>query len=176
MATKSDWRRGYAIQARAALLTREVLSRQPVASLVPECHRLLFLQMACEKLVKAHLQQFNPVPRDTRSSHAVIAKHLPTIINEHYRRSTGKSMPRHLMLAIRGIAREIELLAPAVDDGGRRPENCEYPWLDHAKGCVIAPVDHPFSRLNLGGNPAARLVLKLLPRAIDELASDRTPS
>ncbi|MGP0063486.1 MAG: hypothetical protein ACLQGP_07810 [Isosphaeraceae bacterium] len=38
------------------------------------------------------------------------------------------------------LAREIEVLAPAVKRGGQRPDNCEYPWEDDA-GTLHVPLD-----------------------------------
>ena len=51
MATADEWSVGYARQAAADFETFEFMQGQPV----PECHKLQFLQMACEKLVKAYL-------------------------------------------------------------------------------------------------------------------------
>ena len=50
MATSAEWATGYARQADADFKTFEAVQDLSI----PECHRLLFLQMACEKLVKAH--------------------------------------------------------------------------------------------------------------------------
>jgi len=51
MADHAAWAVGYARQAQADFQTVEKLQ----AVSVPECHKLQFLQMACEQLVKAHL-------------------------------------------------------------------------------------------------------------------------
>jgi hypothetical protein len=48
MATGAEWSTGYARQADADFKTFEAIQ---VLS-VPECHKLQFLQMACEKLVQ----------------------------------------------------------------------------------------------------------------------------
>ncbi len=168
MSLKDQWRRGYAIQAQADLQTREFL-RHPAASRIPDCHRLQFLQMACEKLVKAHLFTGNVLPANLLTSHAVIAKHLPGLVNEHYRRQKGRSMPRHLFGQVRALSRQIELLAPAVDDAGRQPANCEYPWLDRGKNQVFVPAEYQFGNLDLPRQPAGRLILKVLPLAIAAL-------
>jgi hypothetical protein len=170
MAINDQWRRGFAVQALADLGTYGLLSRQP-AGAVPKCHRLQFLQMACEKLVKAHLFETGAVPASALASHAVIAKHLPRIVNEYYRRQTGHSMPHHLYQQVRSVSREIELLAPAVDDAGRQPANCEYPWVDAACSRIFVPAEYEFRNLDLPREPAIRLILKVLPVAIDALAS-----
>jgi hypothetical protein len=123
--------------------------------------------MACEKLVKAHLFSEAVIPKDAESSHAVIAKHLHRILAEYYRRTNRRQLPAHLRQRIRAISRQIELLAPAVDDAGRQRANCEYPWT-HA-GKVYVPAEYTFSNINLVEQPAAILILKLIPIAIDEL-------
>ncbi len=43
------------------------------------------------------------------------------------------------MKEIRELCREVDLLHPSIDDGGRRPDNCEYPWL-RVSGGEIVPV------------------------------------
>ncbi len=48
MATVLEWSIGYARQADADFKTFEAMQ----AMEVPACHKLQFLQMACEKLVK----------------------------------------------------------------------------------------------------------------------------
>jgi hypothetical protein len=68
------------------------------------------------------------------------------------------------------MAREIELLAPAVDDAGRQPANCEYPWVDAAGTRVYVPAEYAFKSIDLQREPALRLILKVLPMAIQSLA------
>lgn len=71
MSTFGDWSRAYARQAQADL---ECWQRFDADSAVQTCHRLLLLQMACEKLTKAHLCTRGSDPRDLARSHAYIAK------------------------------------------------------------------------------------------------------
>ncbi len=52
MSDPEEWAKGFARQARADFETWDRLQGIPET---PECHRLLFLQMACEKPTKAHL-------------------------------------------------------------------------------------------------------------------------
>ncbi len=52
MATPAEWARGYARQAQADFRAWQALE---VDEHVHPCHRMLFLQMACEKLCKARL-------------------------------------------------------------------------------------------------------------------------
>jgi hypothetical protein len=69
----------------------------------------------------------------------------------------------------RRIAREIEFLAPAVKAGGKRRENCEYPW--EYGGVVYVPAECPFTNLNLLTEPGGRNTLKRIREAIERLAS-----
>ncbi len=48
----------------------------------------------------------------------------------------------------RHIAAEIEVMNPAVDRDGQRPDNCEYPWEDGAQA-LHSPLDWAFSPLHL---------------------------
>jgi len=166
MASNDQWRRAFARQAKADLDTRTFLSLKEAARR-PECHRLQFLQMACEKLVKAHLFTLPAVPDWSTTSHAVIAKHLPVIVGEYYRRNRGRVIPAHVLKRVRSLAREIELLNPAVDNAGQQPVNCEYPWIA-PDDRVVAPADHSWPNLSLAQDPIGNLILKILPMAIEE--------
>ena len=67
MATGAQWATAYARQADADFQTFQ--SSQDLS--IPECHRQLFLQMACEKRVRAHLCGRGTDPVDVRASHAL---------------------------------------------------------------------------------------------------------
>jgi len=69
--------------------------------------------------------------------------------------------------AIRSLARKIELLSPAVDDGGNRPANCEYPWMD-ATGRVVVPAEYDV-KIDLHRDTAGRRLLKIIHSAVAEL-------
>jgi hypothetical protein len=79
MATNEEWTVGYARQARADFATYQLLQGE---SRVPQCHKLQFLQMACEKLVKAHLIKGGTDPKSLQSSHAYVAGTLPVVIRQ----------------------------------------------------------------------------------------------
>lgn len=125
--------------------------------------------MACEKLCKAHLCGNGTDPDDLQSSHAFIAGPLPIIVRQQFARLGGKESRSHsqTLRQVRQLAREIELLAPTVTNGNRRPDNCEYPW--EIGGLLFVPVEFSFPNLNLLEQRAGRLLLKLIPAAIDEL-------
>lgn len=112
------------------------------------CHRLHYLQMFLEKTAKAYL--WNEMgtknnPPDFDRSHKVIGKVLPLIVREYWKEVGYERKPdRSQLTAIRDICRELDFLAPSLDDNGRRPDNCEYPWASTADPEVIAPVDYDF--------------------------------
>ena len=167
MTAEADWIRGYARQADADLRAWELYEQQPTA-LAAECHKLLFLQMACEKLCKAYLIQGGSSAADLQTSHGYVAKPLPIVIREQILRLRPNLKGMSGVLThVRHLASEIELLNPAVERGGRRPDNCEYPWED--SGHVRSPLDWTFSSSHLCTAPAGRTFLKLLREAINFL-------
>jgi hypothetical protein len=149
---EEHWREAFATQAYSDLEVHEKLCacKPPV----PVCHRAHYLQMHLEKICKAYLwgQSLisNGLPEFHRN-HNVIAKTMP-IIARQYWRMIGEGRPSQRVIGeIRSICREIDLLAPAVDDDGRRPDNCEYPWWSPPTGAMEIPVrsDFPvYGRLN----------------------------
>ena len=165
MADAAAWSVGYAREAKADFETFEKLQSMPV----PECHKLQFLQMACEKLVKAHLCVLNARPADLQTSHAYTARTLPVILRQyaalmHY---TGGSA-RETLHRAKELAQEVEVLAPSVDRDGQRPDYCEYPWED-AGGTLHVPLDWTFYPSQLVMKPAGVRALKLIGGAIAQL-------
>jgi hypothetical protein len=166
MATPEEWTVGYARQAGADFATFLLLQEN---GSVPQCHKLQFLQMACEKLVKAHLVNGGADPSQLQSSHTGVAGTLPIVIRQQLivsgvRTHNAQWNIQHARL----IAAEIELLAPAVKRGGSRPDNCEYPWED-AGGNLHVPIDWKFKPSELLLAQAARTFLKLVQAAINRL-------
>jgi hypothetical protein len=128
MTTRAE---AFAVQAASDLDTYEALNASPL----PSCHRLHYLQMWLEKLCKAYLWLPGGAD-DLRTVHNVVAKVLPRMISEHWRRIGFAQRPD--IGAIRAICREIDLLHPQIDDDGRRPDNVEYPWIT-TTGDALAP-------------------------------------
>src|SRR5580700_5907782 len=101
MTLPSEWALGYARQASADFETFETLQTLPG---IPNCHKLLFLQMACEKLCKAHLIASGTDPHALQSSHGYIAGPLPSVVRQQIvllyadLKGTGgiQEMSRHL--------------------------------------------------------------------------------
>jgi hypothetical protein len=166
MNNSDEWARAYARQAKADFETWQHL--QESASF-PECHKLLMLQMTCEKITKAHLCSVGIDPVLLQASHGYTAKNLPVIIRQQLARSgvKSKSAPR-ILHHTKLLAQEIELLAPAVKRGGKRPDNCEYPWED-ANGKLHVPLDWTFLPSRFLIEPAGRTFTKLLRGAINRL-------
>lgn len=170
MATDAAWSRGYARQAAADFDRYGRLeAADPGSDPVEPCHRLHFLQMACEKLVKAHLHGVGSVSDAVRRSHAYVAGTLPVVLRQEAMRvGMPAKAARQVQLNARRLAREIELLSPAVDRDGQRPDNCEYPWED-ADGNLHVPLDWSFTPVSLLEAPGGRTFLKLLRGAINSL-------
>lgn len=168
MPTAREWSQAFAAQAKVDWQTWNLLQTTPELS-VPACHRLHFLQMVCEKLCKAHLCRQGTDPLQVQSSHAYVAKTLPIICHEHLRKRRRKTGRLDAIIRFpRQLAREIELLAPSVDDGGRRPDNCEYPWAD-ALDKLHLPSDWQFAVTALLKKPICSSILKVIADALDRL-------
>lgn len=167
MSTPADWARAYARQADADLQAWEYFEDHKEA-VVTRCHPLLFIQMACEKACKAYLIHAGTPPADVQTSHGFIAGPLPTMIEWQLRQvQKEKSKAEGMMRHVRHLAQEIEVLNPAIDRAGKRPENLEYPWED-ATGVVHSPLDWTFSGLKFNNHTGAAF-LKLLRGTIDRL-------
>jgi len=166
MASSSQWAAGYARQAHADFKMFQSLECD---SSVQECHKLQFLQMACEKLVKAHLCTEGQNPASLQTRHAFIKAHLPVILRQQavFVNFTGPKATEALHRA-RHLAQEIEVLAPAVKRGGMRLDNCEYPWEDNL-GALHIPLDWSFYPSQLIILPAGRTILKLIRGAIERI-------
>ena len=146
----ATWSEAFAAQAASDLNAYNVLT----VSKLPTSHRLHYLQMWLEKLCKAYLWMPKAGAPELRTTHNVIAKVLPRLIAEHWKR-VGES---HEMAAIRQLCREIDLLHPQVDDNARRPDNVEYPWQGRFGAEVPCRWKFPLAS-KLHSNPG-RLLLK----------------
>jgi hypothetical protein len=165
MTIPSEWALGYARQASADFETFEALQILPG---IPNCHKLLFLQMACEKLCKAHLIASGSDPKALQSSHGYVAGPLPVVVRQQivlmFSRLKGTE---GIQTATRHLAQEIELLNPAVDRAGDRRDNCEYPW--ESGGTLRSPLDWSFGPSHLLTERHGRTILKLIKLAIRRL-------
>lgn len=74
----------------------------------------------------------------------------------------------YLLAHCKYLARQIELLHPAVD-AAKRPDNCEYPW--EQGGQLYVPAEWSFPAVNLVNEPHGRTLLKIIKVAIQRLTS-----
>jgi len=170
MSIAEDWADGFALQADADFRAWELFQANPKAC-VADCHKLLFLQMACEKLCKAHVIRAGGSPDAVITTHKVVAKHLPLVIREEMaQRGQQTGAINRLMRHVRHLAQEIELLNPAVRDDDQRPDNCEYPW--RAGETIISPLNWTFNPLQLCEQPAGITFLKLVRCALNRNLPD----
>jgi hypothetical protein len=170
MSTTTEWKRAFARQADADLKAWELYERYPQA-IAAACHKLLFLQMACEKLCKAHLIERGTSYEKLQSSHAYVANQLPIIIMQQIsfmKPNLRRMGMMEVMKHVRYLANEIELLNPAVTRNDQRPDNCEYPWED-AGGIVHSPLNWTFHPTHLLTVREGRHFLKLLRVAINRI-------
>lgn len=167
MSIPADWASAFARQADADFRAWQLYQEHPKA-VAAECHQLLFLQMACEKLCKAHVIRAGILkPAEVQTSHGFIEKHLPSIIKQQI--ANSHAFPKDLnwvMSQVRQLCGEIEILSPAMKRGNKRPDNCEYPW--EAGDRVLSPLDHRFLPTQLLTAKHGRTFLKLLRRVIDQ--------
>jgi hypothetical protein len=164
--SREVWASAFAVQSQSDWQVYARLTAEPE---VPACHKLHYLQMACEKIAKAYRC------RDTSASleellkrHVGFAKFIGSFlaspsIKEAYRGRDAQL--QEVSRLTRALAREIEKLAPAVDRAGS-PENAEYPWESGAD--IIAPCQYTYPRLSLLTSPGGRTLLKLVAKAIQE--------
>lgn len=133
---------------------------------------MLFLQMACEMLCKARLMDGGASPNALRSSHGYVANPLPLIIRSQLE-FMGESLRSRqgLLNFTRHLAAEIEVMNPAIDRNGQRPDNCEYPWEDAAQ-VIHSPLDWQFNPEQLLNKPMGPSFVKLLQMAIDRAVEE----
>lgn len=166
MANLTEWRIAYTKQGESDLRARDQLLQN---TKLPACHQLHFLQMACEKICKAHLCGQGVQVEILRQSHGYISRVMPVIARQYLRRACSNQS--WILNAISGLARQIELLAPAQQGGGARPDNCEYPW-EQASGEVVVPAEHNF-QLDLNSRKGGGLhLLKILQVAGEDLIKE----
>jgi hypothetical protein len=137
-----------------------------------ECHRLHFLQMACEKIAKAYrLRDTESFTEDDLYSHVVFSKFILGFLKARQLKERNRSRDakrRHIERFARGLAAGIEKLAPAVDRE-QMPENAEYPWVN---GRVVSvPARHRYAVSGELAEPAGQDFLKLIGIAIEDYQS-----
>ncbi len=159
----------YAEQSRSDFAVYSVHLRD-----VEECHRLHFLQMACEKIAKAYrLRDTESFAEDDLYSHVVFSKFILGFLKARHLREyyhSREAKRRHIERYARGLAVGVERLAPAVDRE-RTPENAEYPWVSGE--AVSTPARHRYALSGELAEPAGQDFLKLLEVAIEDYGTIR---
>lgn len=167
---RARWAKAFWWQADSDLAVFDLLTA-PAQRALPRCHSLHYLQMACEKIAKAY--RARDTATELHGSHGLLRRHVgfekfiksfllsPQVQSEYDGRT---EQLQQVGKAVRALAREIEKLAPAVDNTST-PENTEYPWVQG--DAVIAPRDYDYSRLSLLAEPGGRTFLKLLRLAVE---------
>lgn len=162
---RADWAQAYITQARSDWALFERL--QVMADVAP-CHRLHYLQMACEKLAKAYrFRDTETLPSSLLTQHVGFAKFLNLFLRAPQVRETfdGKlEQLRTIQRECNRIAREVEQLAPAVDRGNS-PQNAEYPWWDGER--IITPCQYEYPNLSLLREKGGRAFLKWIREALE---------
>lgn len=83
--------------------------------------------MACEKLCRARLYRQASDRDQVKEVHTYTERQLPIISRETYARQYRHHAAVHLLQRWRDLASSVQVLAPAAEAGGARPDNCEYP-------------------------------------------------
>lgn len=123
--------------------------------------------MACEKIAKAY--RLRDTPSFTESdlySHAAFSKFILAFLKAPQLRGRYGSRDakrRHIERYARGLAAEIEKLAPAVDRE-QTPANVEYPWMSGET--IYIPTRHRYPVSRRLAEPAGQDFLKLIEIAI----------
>jgi hypothetical protein len=173
-ATTAAWSLAFARQAQADFYVWQALELNNDAH---PCHRMLLLQMACEKICKSRLMNDRgTLPADLQSSHGFVANPLPTVIRAQLEFLGEDLRTKSAFLQFtRHLAAEIEILNPAMKRDGKRPDNCEYPW-EHGN-TLHSPLDWQFIPQQLLHEKFGPLFVKMLRmsicRAVEELQNSQ---
>ena len=134
-----------------------------------ECHRLHYLQMACEKIAKAYrVRDLVALGSHDLYSHLAFSRFIVGFLkNPQIRlRYAGRDAKRRQIERDAHVfSAEIEKLAPAVDRE-QTPANVEYPWAAGATVFVPCRHDYPLSRRLR--EQSGRDFLKLVETAIGD--------
>lgn len=172
-ADRADWAAAYAKQSRSDFAIYALMSAE--ASGISACHRLHYLQMACEKIAKAYrFRDTSTASEDLLTSHVAFSKFIECFLTspamkQRYRGKDARL--RNVIRYARKYARAVEELAPAVDRENT-PCNAEYPWEDEHGVVVPCEYTYPGHGFLLSPrDPASVDFLKVVRTAIDDFES-----
>lgn len=160
---RSEWADAFAAQSRSDFQVYLIL---PAG--VEECHKLHYLQMAGEKIAKAYqLRDTKAVLENAMTSHVAFSDFaLPMLMSASEReRYRGKdAWLKSTLKSVKGLAREIEKIAPSVDRQ-QSPANAEYPWAEGES--IVTPCHYSYPVTEALRDKGGAEFLKLLQGAID---------
>lgn len=163
METRRELADAYAAQSRSDFAIYNVLLRE-----AEECHRLHYLQMACEKIAKAYrLRDTHSFSPDDLYSHVVFSRFIMNFLkapNLKWRYRSQDAKRRQIERYAHTLSEGIERLAPAVARD-LSPANAEYPWVDGTT--VSVPCRHHYPVFTRLSEPAGRDFLKIVEIAIE---------
>lgn len=158
-----EWADAFAMQSRSDF---GVYLALPVD--VEECHRLHYLQMAGEKIAKAYLlRDTGAALENAMTSHIAFGRFANIMLrtSSATARYQGKdAWLQQTVRRVRGLAREIEKLAPSVDRQ-QSPANVEYSWAEGES--IVIPCRHFYPVTGMLREPGGAEFLGLLQEAID---------
>jgi len=171
MPTRLEWAEAYARQARSDW---DLFCRIDALPDVPFCHRLHYLQMACEKIAKAYRARDTDISvEDVATHHVGFEKFMKAFfLSPQIKHGfAGRDELRQgVARTVRRIAAQVEKLAPAVDREAT-PDNAEYPWEDG--GRIVVPCEHGFPNLALLRESGGRAFLKIVGQAMEQFENVR---
>lgn len=139
-----------------------------------ECHRLHYLQMACEKIAKAYrIRDLTALGSHDLYSHLAFSRFILGFLKTpqiRLRFEGRDARRRQIERYARIFSVEIEKLAPAVDRE-TTPANVEYPWT--ADAAIFVPCRHSYAVTRHLGEQGGRDFLKLLEIAIEDYENIR---
>lgn len=133
-----NWKEGFYCQAESDFKTYQILNRNKVAV----CHQIHYLQMAFEKISKAHLAPSGN--RRPKPDHRVLNKFIDRIkTNSLFCKKLGytNSQFSAIINQIRPIVDFLESVIPRADQ--EEVVSAEYPWKNIRTG-VVAPCLYDF--------------------------------
>jgi hypothetical protein len=159
----TECQRLFLVQARTDFAVFQLLVKE---SALPCCHALHYLQMATEKLGKAHAWK-DGLPHNTHRAFVGFLRSLSA--NRQAQKLLGFEGQNanwiHTIRKSTSLAQQIEDLAPSLAQDGPNPE---YPWPPNAP--TVTPAEHTFPVwTEIRETPAGRrFVGHLLPRLIEQ--------
>lgn len=125
---------------------------------MPACHWIHFLQMATEKMARAHAMDPNSNEQPARTHGGFFLLIRTGLANERWQGRLGyagqSKQYKAILKRLRPLAQQTENMAPALAED--RP-NPEYPW-ESPQAKVTAPADYGFPNFTAAGSALPQLL------------------